>query len=326
MRPRRLRIEGIDILITAHYRVHINSIDLNGTTRRCCGGIGFAVQHPALRLRVEEGGIDEVISSHGADAEKYLALVKAVERFKGHLRVEEIEVVRPHIGLGSLTQLKLSILKAIRLFKGQSLNEASIPRELRIGTTSGIGLGTFLYGGFILEGGYRVDAGAQRAINGEEGGLPSPILARYELPQDWGVLLAVPKSLQSISGNQEEEFFDSITPTPQNETREIAYHILLGVLPAIREADFDGFVESVKLVCRLGSKPYELRLNPACLPVIGALESLFGFGGLSSLGPTCYTFFERSRYDNIMVRNLELRFPDFDWIVTEFRNGPHSVS
>lgn len=284
------------------------------------------MQHPALRLRVEKSTADEVVTCHGVEAERYLALVKGVEGFQEQLRVEEMESVRPHIGLGSLTQLKLSILRAVRLYKGQSLDEVSIPRELRIGATSGIGLGTFLYGGFILEGGYRVNPSSQKAVNGEESGHSAPILARYELPQDWGVLLAVPKSLQSISGSQEEEFFDSITPIPRNETREIAYHILLGVLPAIREADFGGFVESVKLICQLGSKPHELRLNPSCLPIVNALESAFGFGSISSLGPTCYTFFERCRYDNSIVRDLELRFPDFEWIVTGLHNEPHSVA
>lgn len=313
------------MLITARYRIHINSIDLNGTSQRCCGGIGFAVQQPALRLRIETSSANRMITSHGAEAKEYLARVRAVERFHQQLRVEEIEAVRPHIGLGSFTQLKLAVLKAVRTYKGQYLNEASIPAELRIGTTSGVGLGTFLYGGFILDGGYRVGRGLQKTINGEAAGKPAPVLARYSLPQDWGVLLALPKTLQSLSGSWEEEFFDSITPIPQNETREIAYRILLGILPAIREADYDGFVESIKLVCQLGAKPHELRLNPSCIPIVKALESAFGFGGISSLGPACYTFFERSRYDDDIVRDLKLRFPDFEWIATTFCNEPHGV-
>lgn len=314
------------MLITARYRIHVNSIDLNGTSQRCCGGIGFAVQQPALRLKVEKSNINEIVTSHGAEAEKYLALVQSVEDFRVKLRFEEMEAVRPHIGLGSLTQLKLSVLRAVRAVKGQSLDFGSIPPELRIGSTSGIGLGTFLYGGFILDGGYRVGRGVRMAINGEEAGNRAPILARYELPSDWGVLLAIPKTLQSISGRQERDFFDSITPIPKDETREIAHRILLGVLPAILERDFGEFLQSVKFVSRLGSKPYELRLNPSCLPLIDALESALGFGGLSSLGPTCYSFFERSRYNNEMVQHLESQFQDFEWIVTAFCNEPHHVA
>jgi len=313
------------MLITAHYRIHVNSIDLNGTSQRCCGGIGFSVQHPILQLKVEQSSSDDVITSHGAETEDYLDVLRKVESFQEKLRIEEIQAVRPHIGLGSLTQLKLSILKAVRLSKGQHLDEETIPRELHIGATSGVGLGTFLYGGFILEGGYRVGRGVRKAINGEEYGRSAPILARYELPSEWGVLLAIPKAMQSLSGSQEAEFFDGITPIPESETREIAYRILLGILPAIHEADYGGFIESVKLICQMGSKPHELNVNRSCIPVVRALESAFGFGGLSSLGPTCYTFFERSRYDDVLVRELESRFPDFDWVPTRFCNEPHHV-
>src|SRR5205807_3105136 len=126
------------MLITAHYRVHINSIDLSGASRRCCGGIGFAVKRPALRLRITRSRTDEIVTRYGLEAEKYFALVKKVEGFRNNLRLEEIESVNPHVGLGSLTQLKLSMLKAIRLLQGQPLDEKTIPAELDIGTISGI--------------------------------------------------------------------------------------------------------------------------------------------------------------------------------------------
>jgi len=314
------------MLITGRYRIHINSIDLNGTSHRCCGGIGFAVQEPVIRLQVDAANKNEILTSHGVEGEEFVDLVRNVEKFEPHLRVLEIESERPHIGLGSLTQLKLSVLKAVRLLKNEYMDETSIPSSLRIGATSGIGFGAFLYGGFIIDGGYRVDLNTRNSINGEGIGRPAPIIARHELPKEWGVLLAVPKTLQSISGVDEEEFFASITPIKKSETREIAYSILLGLLPAIREANFAAFLGSLNDICQMGSKPHEIRLNSSCHPIISSLKTIFGFGGLSSLGPTCYTFFEKSRYDAAITRNLELRFPDFSWIATEVCNAPYEVS
>jgi beta-ribofuranosylaminobenzene 5'-phosphate synthase len=313
------------MLITARYRIHINSIDLNGTSARCCGGIGFAVRRPALKLRIERNTTDAVNTSHGVATEDFLRLAREVEGGEFPLRIEEVEGARPHIGLGSFTQLKLSVLRAIRLYRGARLEEGNIPPALRIGATSGVGLGTFLYGGLIVDGGYRIGHGVQKVINGEAAGKSAPIIARWDVPDDWGVLLALPRALRSLSGREEAEFFDSITPVPRSEAREISYHILLGALPALRERDFEGFVSAVKLVCEMGTKPHELKLNPSCIPVVQALEAAFGFGGVSSLGPTCYAFFERSRLNDETVRDLELRFPDFEWICTECCNEPHEV-
>jgi beta-ribofuranosylaminobenzene 5'-phosphate synthase len=304
------------MLITARSRIHINSIDLNGTSARCCGGIGFAVRRPALKLRIERNTADAVDTSHGAATEDFLRLAREVEG--GEFRL--------HIGLGSFTQLKLSVLRAIRLYRGARLEEGNIPPALRIGATSGVGLGTFLYGGLIVDGGYRIDQGVQKAINGEAAGKSAPIVARWEVPEHWGVLLALPRTLRSLSGREEAEFFDSITPVPRSEAREISYHILLGALPALRERNFEGFVSAVKLICEMGAKPHELKLNSSCIPVVQALEAAVGFGGVSSLGPTCYAFFERSRLNGETVHDLQVRFPAFEWICTEFCNEPHKVS
>ena len=51
------------IRIEAGYRVHINSIDMNGSLRRACGGIGFSLEEPKIKLVIERV-TDEGTYSH----------------------------------------------------------------------------------------------------------------------------------------------------------------------------------------------------------------------------------------------------------------------
>lgn len=314
------------MIITSPYRIHINSIDLNGTFQRCCGGLGFAVEAPALQLQISRATQNKIHTSHGTEAEKFVDLLRRVEGFPYPLCITEISAVRPHVGLGSFTQFKLAVLRAVRCFKRQPLTPADIPPELCIGSTSGVGLGTFFHGGLIVDGGYRVIPDRKKTVNGEAAGRPAPILARYEMPRNWGVILAIPREIQSISGEREAEFFDAITPVPRDETREIAYRILMGVLPAVCEADFGTFITSVKAVCELGSKPHEIRLNSSCLAVVEAMETQLGFGGVSSLGPTCYSFFNWSWQIGEVVAEFSRCFPDYNWVRTGFCNRSHRIS
>lgn len=40
------------IKVECGYRIHINSIDMNGFSGRCCGGLGFAIKDPKLEVYV----------------------------------------------------------------------------------------------------------------------------------------------------------------------------------------------------------------------------------------------------------------------------------
>ena len=82
-----------------------------------------------------------------------------------------------HSGLGSGTQMALAIGMAICDFYRLDLNVNEIAVLTQRGARSGIGLGTFAQGGFIVDGG--------RAA---ESKVP-PVIARADFPEDWPILL-----------------------------------------------------------------------------------------------------------------------------------------
>jgi beta-ribofuranosylaminobenzene 5'-phosphate synthase len=267
----------------------------------------------------------QVSSSHGQDAREFLRDATAAEQLPQPLSITELESARPHVGLGSLTQLKLSTLRAIRWYKHESLSHNSIPAGLQIATTSGVGLGAFFFGGLVVDGGFRRDP--RNPLNGELTGRPAPIIGHYTVPPEWAVVLAIPKHLESLSGAGERDFFESLPRPSRTEAFEIAYKICLELVPAVCERDFCAFLSALKDITALGTKPYELSIHESCRPIIHSLQSHFGFGGLSSLGPTCYGF---TTIDPVMregiLEQLSREHPAFSWLSTSVCNDPHHLA
>lgn len=313
------------LVIESGYRVHINSVDLNGNRGRCCGGLGIALAEPLLKLRVEIGGRVGVDTPHEEELREYLARLLTIEGLKGPVFVQQISGVRPHIGLGSLTQLKLAILAAIRIAKGKGVAESSIPKGLGIAATSGIGLGTFLYGGFVADGGYRVTGKAPKTINGELDGNPPPIIFHCDLPQEWRVVLAIPVTGTGISGAREKNFFDEITPIPEDEVNLLSREVLLSVMPAVKERDIESLCLALQKVCSLGSKPFEERLDSRTAAVLDSMRARFGFASVSSLGPTCYSLTVAASGLAGEVSCLATEHPDYVWTASQIRNAPFGV-
>lgn len=313
------------LIVECGYRVHVNSVDLNGNRGRCCGGIGFALEEPQLKLRVEIGRRAGLDTPHMEQVREYLAQLSTVEQLKHPVFVQQISGVRPHIGLGSLTQLKLAILAAIRAAKGDDVTESSIPTGLGIAATSGIGLGAFLYGGFVADGGYKVTSSAPKTINGEMEGNPPPIIFRSEMPPEWRVVLAIPANNSSLSGMAEQSFFEKITPIPEEEINLLSREVLLSVMPAVKERDIESLRQSLQRVCRLGSKPFEEGLHSRTAAVLDSMRARFNFASVSSLGPTCFSLTEITSGLAGELNSLETEHPDYVWSISPIRNRPFSV-
>src|SRR5207244_3042946 len=72
----------------------------------------------------------------------------------------------------------------------------------------------------------------------------APLLARCDFPDDWRILLVLPRGLQGVHGVAESEAFSQLSHNP-GVTDMLCRLVLLGLLPALHERDLPAFGEAL---------------------------------------------------------------------------------
>ncbi len=284
--------------VTTPSRIHIGLLDLHGGLGRVDGGAGFALDAPSTVVEVE-GGPSRVAAAPGVHPEVLRHAQEAAARFSRKFRVRgSVRVLRgcePHVGLGSGTQAALAVAWGLNELHGLGL---SVPRAAEVagrGGTSGIGVGAFESGGFLVDGGHsrRVKRGffpsaASRAP-------PPLVVARHEMP-GWPVVLACP-ALHRVHGPEEVERFRRLCPIPAREVEEASRLVLVGLLPAVIEEDVGAFGDAINRMQQTGFKKREVALQgPRMEALLRAARRAGAAGaGMSSFGPLVYALGRRPR-------------------------------
>lgn len=300
-------------------RIHINSINMSDQGILSSGGLGFSIKHAPMTVEVSYVDGEKCNIVNGFSPDRVESIISTLHtRYnipqKGW-QVNVDQLLRPHIGLGSTTQIEAQILMScfsIALAKNPSYQDFI---STAIGIESGIGLKCFLKNGFHIDFGYWSNRDKITKINSAEAVTKS---LYFRLPDEWKVILIVPKEFTSISGSIEQRFWDKILPVDASEAYKISFYTLMGVIPSILESNFTNFIESLKSVTHYGTKPFEVTLNQNYInPVYEDVNEVFGFCGLSSLGPTCYTFIENSNDWSRQINRLKEKHQNFQFIITE---------
>ncbi len=310
----------MQVCVSSSARVHVNSIDMTGCASRTVGGLGFRLSEPKISVF-----ISTVNSTLDIAPLKQPSIVLSVAKELGlpdNLSICVSSSFGKHIGLGYETQLNLCLLKGLFLLANKPFTSLEACRY-RIGQISGIGSGSFFYGGFVVDGGYPCIKGNKKVLNGLHCERPAPVIFKNQFPVEWKVILAIPKSANSLSGESEAAFFDHITPICEKHAHELSYYILLGVLPALIEKDFTAFIESMTQICRLGTKPHEEELNAGLSGLLlRYLRKEYGFASVSSLGPSVFSFYRRMNDLDFLNKT----FSECRLITTTVENSPMQIT
>lgn len=285
-------------------RLHFTLIDMNGEIGRVDGGLGVSLQHPSVEFdfRWNERTIVRGGQTNEQDlVTMELAACSHVLRVEPKIEIIIRQMIPPHQGLGSGTQLKLALLSALCRQFGLDYSLSDLVAKSTRGGTSGIGVNAFHTGGFLLDGGHSVDSQKKSFAPSRyatEAGQP-PLLLRYEFPTHWGIVLFIPKCLHGLSGRDELEFMRSHTPIPISEVQSASHVILMRLLPAICEVDLEAFGSSVDKLQETGWKRRHWNrpdLRPLEL-VRSAFRETIGITGcgLSSTGATIFGFFDTTK-------------------------------
>ncbi len=302
-------------------RIHITLIDMNGSLGRIDGGVGFAIERPHVEL-VARADEDVVVRGDCLNRDRFVRVAALLsKRFGFGIELRVISDYRPHVGLGSGTQISLAVAKAYNDIYGLGLSVRELAEIVGRGGTSGIGVAAFEFGGFILDGGHSRREKPNFLPSSASKARPAPVLARYDFP-DWRVVVAVP-DLTGFHGIREVHLFKEVCPIKIEEVRELCHVILMKMLPAVVEEDLDGFGDAVWRVQRLGFKRAEVERYGDLIR--GALERVSDYTravGMSSTGPAVYAVTDSNAKEiaNVLESYFEERGLNCETVITKAKN------
>ena len=293
--------------ISTPSRLHFTLIDMNGEIGRVDGSLGLSIQYPGVSF--DFGPHDRTVVRGGVPNEQELvrdeiATGSAILQVDPHIEIAIRQMIPPHQGLGSGTQIRLAVLSALN--QRFELNRS--PSELAAistrGGTSGIGSSAFRFGGLLLDGGHA--AGVQKkgfapSRFATEAGQP-PLLLGTDFPTTWGIVLFIPSRQRGLSGQDELDFMLANTPIPLDEVQSTSHIILMLLLPALRELDLETFGAGVSALQDVGWKRRHW-IRPDTEPLLSvrsAFDATAGIHGcgLSSTGATTFGFFDTTEFSD----------------------------
>lgn len=283
-------VSARSVSVEAHARLHVCLIDMNGSLGRADGSVGIILSRPVVRVsakRVESTSIDEPLAPF---AERFFEAVGRRERVE--LRLEES--FEAHVGLGSTTQLALSVARSLSELMGFNHSIRELATIMGRGGTSGIGVAGFEGGGsLIVDIGHRFGPGGKTSFAPSDhyrGVEPAKPLVKILLPTEWRFVVAIPKHGRRIYGEHERALFEAYTPIPEHEVAQLSRIVLVKLLPAAVEGDIEEFGEAVNMIQRVGFKRRELESQPENVKAM--LDEGLRLGavgaGMSSFGPAVY--------------------------------------
>ncbi len=282
-------------------RLHLSLIDLNGSEGRLDGGIGITLEQPSLSIDFKESKEDTKVlfqdSSNLKNKEVYESkIMEATHKMNNYLNTDtnyvyKINNIYPiHHGLGLGTQLALSVAKLISTHHHKNLSTLELAKIIQRGGTSGVGVYSFDQGGIIIDGGHKKSLKKDFLPSSASHVAPPPLLARYEFPEEWNILLITPNTNEGASGKNEINIFQQYSPISIEDVQKISYLTLMKLMPSVLEKDIYNFGDAVNKIQSLGFKKIERNLqNSQINDIINSMHQLnISAVGMSSFGPTCF--------------------------------------
>jgi len=307
--PSKSVTAGLSVEVEAPARLHLGFLDLHGGLGRRFGSIGLTIDTLSTRLHAERSN---AINASGPGAERALRYARAyidARGIEGGVDIRLMQTIPDHVGLGSGTQMALAVGTAIERLYGGDSDSAAIASTLDRGKRSGIGIGAFDQGGFMLDCG-----------RGEIEGVP-PVAVRLPFPKQWRALLLLDSRGQGLHGEKEIAAFAKLPEFPEQAAAHLCRLVMMQVLPGVLEGHLAPVTRAIGEIQRIvGDHFAPAQGGRFTSPVISAALELAagnGFAGIgqSSWGPTGFVLLEDATQAQWLERKLKQHFGEF----TSFR-------
>jgi beta-RFAP synthase len=290
----------IETIISTPARLHFGIIDMRGDLGRMYGSVGVAIREPRLIISATRSS---TLKATGSRSNRVLEFAKIILNDAGISEGVDFHVrkdIPEHKGFGSGTQLALAVGSSISRLYDLNLNVANIIMKLSRSKVSGIGAQTFQHGGFIVDGGRRVNK------------LDSapPLVFHSDVPLNWRFVIGIPEINQAMSGEMEKKAFKTFEPPSQERVGEVARIVLMKMIPSIIEKDIVAFGESMTdLDFKFGEYWIKVQGGRFSHPIIEAgVNHLLKSGsygvGQSSWGPAFYGLADGEKHARELTENL----------------------
>src|SRR5262249_21255859 len=131
------------VTVTVPARLHLEFLDLNGELGRRFGSIGLAVSGLRTRVMVSTAQRTQITGSESDRARRYVEMLCDALDLRGNHRVDIVEAIPSHAGLGSGTQLALALAAGLRALHELPLDVRGDAVRLGRAGRPGVGLRLF---------------------------------------------------------------------------------------------------------------------------------------------------------------------------------------
>ncbi|MFQ5658971.1 MAG: beta-ribofuranosylaminobenzene 5'-phosphate synthase family protein [Gammaproteobacteria bacterium] len=278
-------MDELRVSVFAPARLHLGFIDMHGGLGRYFGSLGISLAeiHTDLVMTRDSG-----ISADGPGSDRAAVCAERLIthlQLDGGVHIKLNSVIPEHMGLGSGTQMSLAVATAIARLHGLNISIADLAAVMDRGSRSGIGIGAFMYGGFIVDGGLGADSKVP------------PIISHMDFPETWRFILVIDNERRGIEGPAEKQAFKHLAGMDERTVADVCRLVLMQVLPAVAESDCRQFGEAITAIQQVSGNYFaEIQGGQYNSPEVGrALSSLLDDGahgiGQSSWGPTGFAVF-----------------------------------
>jgi len=290
--------------ITAPSRLHFGLLRFAQAAGPSYGGLGMMLDQPATVVDIR---LADTWQASGPNADRALAFAQQACRYyscKSPLSIHVRKTPPAHVGLGSGTQLALAIARGV----GSLLNRP-VPNVDELSTAVGRGRSAIGSHGFS-QGGLLWETGRDSSES------LAKLTRRLDVPEQWRVLLITPPHDAGLHGSAEVDAFAQLPPVPPEVTTKLQRLANEKILPAVEQADFATFSESLYEYGHLAGccfapvqgGPYA---SPDVARCVDTLRSLGLQGvGQSSWGPTIFAFTSNESSANQWLDTLST-LPEF---------------
>jgi beta-ribofuranosylaminobenzene 5'-phosphate synthase len=292
--------------VVASSRLHFGMLSFGQAGARQFGGVGAMVAPGALRLRIvpaERFTACGPLAARVRVAMEHIARNLAIAELPA-CQVEVVAAPREHVGLGTGTQLALSLAAGLNALRGGGpLDPASLAAQSGRGARSAIGTYGFAAGGLLIEHGKLPDEPL------------SPLVRRVELPSSWRFALVCPPDRRGLSGKDEQQAFRNLPPVPSATTERLLNEVSRELVPAAAAGQFERFGESLYRFGREAGLCFTAAqggafAGPQIDELVAAIRSLGVRGvGQSSWGPTVFALLESAAEAERFCQQIVRRVP-----------------
>ena len=310
------------VRVEAPARLHLGFVDVSGSLGRRFGSLGLALEEFSTVLSLRRA---ERFDAQGPDAQRasdYLRRLLDDHDPPTSVALRVLQAIPEHVGLGSGTQLALAVGQAFSTLFDLPFSVPALAARLDRGARSGIGIGAFEDGGFVVDGG-----------RGAAGSHP-PVIARMPFPSSWRVLLVFDRAERGLFGEAERAAFRALQAFPQQRAAHLAHLVLMRLMPALAEEDFASFSSAIGEIQRAVGDYFAAAqggrfASGAVAQVLGWLEAKGIAGvGQTSWGPTGFAVVDSEVRAQALLREVRERFSahtELVFAVARARNRGHSL-